>query len=352
VKKLLRWIPSGRPIGRRHGLLIGGSATSSSGQPPEYLCLVARDFGIAIEEYRWGLSIPDAYASRKLVFHLVGPDAASPRYVVKMVSQPAYNSRLENEARALRRLEEMGLADGTRIPRVHFSGRHAGLALVGESRIDGVPFRERSDGGAECPHAAAAVETLFDLGRVSRRPGTGETALDLEWLLGRFHEVYGEPETVAFLRQHVATLSMTRLPRVFQHGDPGIWNFLATNSSVALLDWEAAEPEGIPLWDLLYFLRSYGAMRARGRRAERDRNALEAILFGDSSLARWSRDVIRRYCREIDLDPSLIEPLFHVCWMHRAVKEASRIRPRERARGQYLGILQLGIEERARGPWR
>ena len=63
--------------------------------------------------------------------------------------------------------------------------------------------------------------------------------------------------------------SAERFPLVFQHGDPGPWNVLITSDGrPGFLDWEAAEPHGMPLWDLFHFLRSFGfqVSRAAGTR--------------------------------------------------------------------------------------
>ncbi len=42
----------------------------------------------------------------------------------------------------------------------------------------------------------------------------------------------------------------------------------------------------------------------------------------------------------------LIEPLFHLCWMHQALKEATRVAPERVAGGHYNRLLRLGLERR------
>ena len=49
----------------------------------------------------------------------------------------------------------------------------------------------------------------------------------------------------------------------------------------------------------------------------------------------------------IGLDPGLIEPVFHTCWMHQALKEATRVAP-DRVHGAHFNrLLRLGLDRRS-----
>jgi hypothetical protein len=345
VRRLLgRRVPLGR-----YGVLLGGRPSRLGGHPPDYLCAVAAQDGIALDDHRWGLSLPVGYGSRKLIFYLYGPPPSGSGYVAKMVSDPSLNGRLENEARALRHLKGLAMSG---VPEVVFSGLHAGLALVGETLIEGTPFRRLSHGGPACPHANAALDGLLELGRLTKRPvaATAVTSA-LGRLVGRFGEVYGDGKLVAFLDRQVEGLErhVRSVPLVFQHGDPGSWNLVVPPAGpVAFLDWESAEPAGLPLWDLFYFLRSYGVLTAQRRRVHAALRAFELSFLEDSDLSRWVRVAIARYCEGIGVAQPLIEPLFYTCWMHRSVKEATRIEPRHLDQGHYVNVLRLAVRERGR----
>ncbi|MDP8899837.1 MAG: hypothetical protein M3N33_01555 [Actinomycetota bacterium] len=57
--------------------------------------------------------------------------------------------------------------------------------------------------------------------------------------------------------------SAKTFPVVFAHGDAGNWDLPVTLSGqLVFLDWENAEPLGVLLWDLLYFLQTYGVWSA------------------------------------------------------------------------------------------
>jgi aminoglycoside phosphotransferase (APT) family kinase protein len=134
---------------------------------------------------------------------------------------------------------------------------------------------------------------------------------------------------------------------VFQHGDPGPWNLLITpEGQPAFLDWEAADPEGMPLWDLFHFLRSFGfSISKQAGRHDYIGSFADQVLAA-SELNRLLANTATRYCSETSLDCRLVEPLFYLCWTHRAVKEASRL-PRDKLQsGRYFNLLRLAVEQR------
>src|SRR5262249_34408230 len=255
---------------RRYGVLIGRSELSSNDQPPAYLRQIASAAGIAIDGHRWGLSARGEYRSRKVLFFLFDRSADTPEYIVKMTRDSALNPRLENEARALMWLAERGTGDREPFPKIVFHGHHKDLAIVGETVIDGVPLERGSSGAAASEHAAAAAEWLTELGAATA-DRSAVSPLQVSEALGplveRVAQIYRlTQEQHDFLAGQIAAVGRSRaaFPLVFQHGDPGTWNIWVTPSErVAFLDWEAAEPHGMPLWDLFYFVRTYGAWAMR-----------------------------------------------------------------------------------------
>ena len=338
----------------RRGILYGGPAALPADGPPAYIRGVASSFGIKLDGACWGFAASGTYSSRKLLFYLTeagAPAGEAPRYVAKMVRAARFNSRLENEYRALRLLGRSGAVESGSVPCAVFFGHHAGLAIVGETLVAGEPFTRVSRGTPDCPYFEAALEwfTALAASTTAHDSNQGEAVSTCAWLLGRFNELYhSTADEQRFLEAQMGALDdAAGLPTVFQHGDPGTWNMLATpESKVALLDWEAAEPHGMPLWDLLYFLRSYavGAARSGGLR-----NPLEGItvqLLGDTALSTRAAAAVSEYCRRVGLPPGLVEPLFYGCWVHRALKEATRLPPARVGSGHYVNLLRLLIARR------
>ena len=337
---------------RREGALVGRSHERLTAGPPGYLRSVAARAGLDVSDSRWALLARGDYPSQKVLFFLFPPVGARPHTLVKITREPRFNARLENEWRALTLLHERGLGTDGTLPRPFFFGVHGGLGVLGESAIDGERFRRRTLGTAECPHARASVEWLLDLGAAtaSRARPDARIVASLEPLFEHFKQTYRPAEAEEdFLGARVwaVTDGLRGLPLVFQHGDPGPWNVLITREGrPAFLDWEAAEPEGMPLWDLFYFLRSYSFMVSR---AAGTRDALASFSeqwLAESGLNRLLVETTRRFCTQTGLAAGLVEPLFYLCWMHRALKEAATLPPSRLQSGRYVNILRLAVERR------
>jgi aminoglycoside phosphotransferase (APT) family kinase protein len=138
------------------------------------------------------------------------------------------------------------------------------------------------------------------------------------------------------------------VPVVFQHGDPGSWNaLLRPDGGVAFLDWENFEPEGIPLWDLFYLVRSVVADgragplrrivdRATGGRRVAIARRYRAVREHDPVV----RDAVARYCQTIGLEPELVGPLERLGWAYQALKEATRLPLGRGAHGASQAMLR------------
>ncbi len=339
------WLDNHRPV-RRYGRLIGNQQTDLTSAPPKYMRDLAAEAGIDLSNFRWGLSAKGDYSSRKLLFFLFEGNNSQPTYIVKMVRDGIYNYRLDNEAQALNWLHANQVADSETLPQVVFSGHHAGLSIVGESIIAGRPFRNMSHNTATCPYAQSALDWLVDLGaetKVLDIASPSEIAASLYLLLTRFVEVYEPTEDQrAFLVDQIERIrqSETAVPLVFQHGDPGPWNmFVTPGGRVAVLDWEAAEQFGMPLWDLFYFMRSY-SLDVGEKQGKDDRiPAFTRQFLADTPLSQLFVETLQRYCEVTKLDPSLVEPLFYTCWMHRALKEVTRISPGRLQYGHFFNLI-------------
>jgi hypothetical protein len=337
---------------RREGALAGRGAAGLTTGPPQYLRSLAAAAGVAIDDRRWALVAAGDYPSQKVLFFLFPHAGARPESVVKITRDPRFNPRLENEWRALTLLHERGLgADGT-LPRPLFLGFHRGLALLGESAIDGEPFRERTHATAACPYARSAVEWLLELATATASRGRADAPFvsGLEPLFDQFKRLYdlraGEAD---FLDAQVSTLAraVDGLPLVFEHGDPGPWNVLVTEDGrTAFLDWEAAKPQGMPLWDLFHFLRSYSFTISRAGGTRDALGSFSEQWLEESAFSRLLAETTSRFCAQTGLAAGLVEPLFYVSWMHRALKEAATLPPGRLQGGRYVNLLRLAVERR------
>lgn len=336
--------------GQRHALLLGAGTSALAEQPPAYLCRLAAAAGIELNSARWSLSARGEYNSRKVVFFVQPAAARQPEYVVKMTRDASLNGRLENEYRALSALQQRGIDRCLALPRVCFFGYHHGLAVLGQTLVAGQPFEQCSRGQPTCPHALATVEWLTQLAErtMGQRVAASALADRLAALVARLETIYHlDPGHQRFLAQQIERLrlSQSTVPLVFQHGDPGTWNILVQpDGRIALLDWEAAEPQGVPLWDLFYFLRAFAVWSGRVHGLREPLRAVAYHVLRPAALHEMLVAAIAAYSRRLALDPALIAPLFYTCWVHRALKEATRLPVEHMEQGHYIQLLRVCIE--------
>jgi hypothetical protein len=350
VRSLARRAGRLRHSGSRRGALVLQGGRADRFPPPAYVSEIARLAGVPIDDHRVGLSAPSDDASRKAMLFLFAPERDEPEYVVKLTRQSAHNDRLENEWRALQLLDDAGLNGSGLVPRPAFFGHHAGLAVLGQSALEGAPFRRRTTARPDCVHARRAADWLLDLAVATAHPapGNGHAAQSLRDLLARFVEIYDlTGHQHAYLDGQIDAIERhpDALPLVFQHGDPGTWNLLVTEDGrPAFLDWEAAEPDGMPLWDVFYFVRSFAVSVARVAGVGSTLNGFGRQFLRDQPINRLLVDAVERHCDELGLARELVEPLFLTCWVHRALKEAGGLAPGRLDTGHYVNLVRLCID--------
>jgi hypothetical protein len=350
AKALARRVRRAERVHERHAVIsVHGVAPTAQ---PAWLRRIAAASGACIDDCRVGLVAAPDYPSRKAILFLRPDDAPTPRYVVKMPRDAAFNDRLENEWRALSLLAAARIGDDETVPRPAFFGHHAGLAVLGQTTIAGAPFRQKTSGTASCRLAWRGIGWLEALGvrtATTSVAANGEIAAGLHRLLGRYSAIYKpsgeERAALGGFIDRIGTCERP-LPLVFQHGDPGTWNLLITaDGRPAFLDWEAAEPHGMPLWDLYYFMRSFGIGVAGATGGNTLKAFADQFLF-DTPVSRGLAELVERHCVRVGIDRGLAESLFFTCWMHRALKESMRLGPDDVGGGRYVKLLRLCLARR------
>jgi hypothetical protein len=333
-------------------LIVRGRAEASPGRPPRFLCELAAREGLAIDSHRFGLSARGKYNSNKVVFFLFKPGERDAETIVKMTRVEQFNNRLEHEGAMLAEVKQRHLAPAGTYPERLFSGYHKGLAVLGQRAMRGQPFRARTTAGADCPFAASAVEWITALGSrsaVRSRSAGCEAEKQLEALMRLFCGIYRiSAAHRAFLGEQIGRIGQRSepFPIVFNHGDAGSWNIVVNDGGQALfLDWEAAEPRGMPLWDLFYFLRSFGNWASRQASGNLDTLASFRDSFMQAGpLNELLVDAVRHYCEEVGLQRELIGPMLFTCWMHRALRQATWADRLENA--HFVNLLRMCIDGR------
>ena len=345
-------VRAGSEAGRHRFGRLHGPARLDLHEAPAYLRRVALGGGVDLAGHRWGLAAGGDYPTQKVVFYLFPPQAPRselrhvPSIVVKLSQDEASGALLGTAYRGLRRLAptEFGLAGRT--PVALFMGVEHGRAVVGERAIDGRPFTSLATPTPDSNLALDVVDGLIDLARETQKPADGTSAAEaVRDLRERFNRTYAaSPDCRRILDASVDAIASTRsvVPLVFSHGDPGPHNLLVTSSGrVTLVDWENADPHGLPLWDLFAFLRGFTTWASRRTRPGKRVAAIRRTFVDGSPFTPLVAGSVERYVEAMSLDPALVEPLFWTCWMTLAVREAPRLTRDRLESGFQLRALEM-----------
>jgi hypothetical protein len=338
---------------RRTGILTSGPA-AEPGMPPAYLSRLARSAGLNLAGYRCGLSARGRYSSRKVILYLFAAGSDRPALIVKTTRAPEFNARLQNEAQALADIHQRGLVPDGAAPRVLFSGTEGGLLMVAESMVEGTSL-ERAIARDGWEWVEAGFEWITRLAERSAERDASrreELAAAMEQIIEMADALYTlDTDERRKLGDAAARIgdSALSVPVVYFHGDATVKNAVVTHSAeVAFLDWEAADPLGVALWDLFYFARS-AALSGKGIRRRRAAQPVRLVraLAEDQRLAR----AVGVYSLRAGVSPEAVPALFQMCWLHRAVKEAARLPASGLEGGHYINLLRAVLRFRGGAPW-
>ena len=93
------------------------------------------------------------------------------------------------------------------------------------------------------------------------------------------------------------------LPIVCEQRDCSPWNIvIGSDGSPALLDWESAEPDGLPGLDLVYFLANSAFVLDGALDSGTTRESYAALLAPDSPHGRVAAESLATYAAAVGLD--------------------------------------------------
>ena len=319
-------------------------------QPPQYLQAIAAKGGYNIAGHTFAFSARGKYNSNKVIFFLFSPEDQKLDIVAKMTRSEAYNARLQNEYKILTHMKNHQIVPTDSISEAVFFDVHNRQAAIGLKAIHGVPFRVKTTAQPDCPLARQAGKWLVTLAKnsaVSHPEGGQPAGKAMFQLFEQFRRTYDLPTAeLQFLEAQIAKFfdSKTPFPTVLQHGDPGTWNMMVNeNNNVIVIDWESGELEGMPLWDLFYFYRTWTSWIERKKGNSNPVENFAAHFFHYSPVMQHLKADIQAIVNAIHLDTALVSPLFYTCWMHRALKESMRLSPETLSGGTFVSILRACI---------
>ena len=205
------------------------------------------------------------------------------------------------------------------IPRVIAFEEYLGRPILVETALVGTPLDPATVRRDQARSCEAIVEWLTQLPRPApRADGSEESWFSrlVERPLRHFERVFPlnveEQRLLERTWELLAPLRDADVPLVFEHGDLSHPNImLLKNGMPGVVDWELAEPRGLPTYDLFFFLTYVAFASHRARKGEEHLAAFQTAFFGS---AAWARPYVAAYAGRLRLPPHTLTPLFVLCW--------------------------------------
>jgi len=274
------------------------------GSPKRFSCVIAT---------------PRFKASRHIIFFVMIDDNAEPILVAKVPRRAGDNSRLDLEAVNLNAVHSSRPGGFDSIPKVIAYENFGQDRLLIETMIVGKPMnrayaRRRTESCIEI-----ITEWLIDLQAATMIPAIEEAGWFerlVEQPLQRMKEkiplTLNDEHLIGRSMKLTASLRFRELPLVFEHGDLSHPNvMLLQNGGPGVVDWELAEPCGLPATDFFFFLSYIAFARADAEKNSDYIGAFQKAFFGHSA---WARPYIDSYVKQVPLPSDVLVPLFILTW--------------------------------------
>ena len=303
--------------------------------PPALVAAAAEVAGLADPE--WALLVSLGSIVRRNAFLLFPPGEGAPSQVLKFGRVPGVTVQFERDARGAGVAMLAGNAVARRAP-----------AQLGRFEVAGYP--------ASLETAAVGTKLTNHLrGTISRRRKLAAVEHVAQWLIEVARATAAPPEALGQERERLErdigeefVRSIPPVPATFLHNDVAEENVVVSKDGFMVLDWEWAQPHGLPLSDLVYFgVHVLRIVDGALTEAERDQHLVDVLTGSAESspvLFRWIRELVAA----LELPPDSVGPLVTASWLDRG-----RLSLVERRRAESVGggPLDPAFAERAAQAW-
>jgi hypothetical protein len=260
------------------------------------------------------------------------PSEPEPCLVVKHARVPETNPSLAREARNLRSLEGQPGGGPKNVPRLLLLHRLGdSLALV-ETVVAGHPMYTFLKKENYRSFALKATEWLLQLVRPDMAiPRPEWWVRNSEPVLKAFERKYGQELGGNLSRQiRENLLQVEALPVAFEHRDFSAWNVLITDDgSLSVLDWDDAEPDGLPGMDLIFFLTTLALLHDGAMSTGQFRTVYRTAQDPNSFTGSVQAECLRIYFEALGLSPDSARPLRLLGWAFHSLAALPRIGSQE-----------------------
>lgn len=232
---------------------------------------------------------------------------------------------LDREAEILRRLEDER-PSLTGAPWVRASGERAGQRVIVQDAMGG---KLLSAGISEAGFAEIApkmTEWLIALaGEPQAQPASAWSQRLLFDPIDRLERDLGDQLPAGLAeRARRALGELGELPLIWEHRDLGPWNVVVeADGSPSVIDWEDAEPLGLPGLDLIYFLVTSSLLieGALDNTGDTDRivAGYRRLLDPESEPGTVAAACVAEYRRRLDIGEADFRRLRLLCWIVQAL---------------------------------
>lgn len=260
---------------------------------------------------------PRFRASSHVICFVLAEERIEPILVVKLPRLPGDNDRLDREVANLHVANRARAEDDRSIPRVlAYEDYHEHRLLI-ETAVPGRPMSPAIVRRQPEPCIEAALAWLLDLQQstVDSRERDWFERL-VEQPLQQFKTLLPPAAEEANLIDQTLALMQPLcdqdMPLIMEHGDFSAPNILQDETGrVGVVDWELAEPKGLPAADLFFFLTYAAFARQKARKNADYLKAFQQAFFGPQA---WAWPYVTRYKERLNLAPEMLAPLFVVTW--------------------------------------
>lgn len=256
---------------------------------------------------------------------VVGFDAAGPVAVAKV--RPGARG-LGREAERLAALGPAAAAAGAVVPRVLARGERAGVPVLIETPVPGVPVTAlAASGRASVPDVLGRLRVwLGRWHRATQTPVRLRTEHLQAWIEAPLSRLGDDlpAEVSAHLRALAEAVADQVVPLVAAHHDLTMRNVLLDGvGTLGVVDWEEAEPHALPLTDWLYAAVDLVHAARGGTRAD----AARAALAPGGPHAAPVDVGVRALAGGLGLSPDAVALARHAVWLRHAANEADVVGP-------------------------
>lgn len=265
------------------------------------------------------LRTPRFRASSHVLFFLFAPDRSEPILVAKTPRLPGDVTSIEREAMNLQALAAVGEHGIDGVPRVALYRDWHDTRLLIQTALPGCPMSPAFVRGQPEACLEATMDWVTNLHRSTRAFATdrnhsmGATISETLYVLeSTFSGSRSAMHLVQRTRDLLLPLVDFVLPRVFEHGDLSSPNILIDDhGKLGVVDWELADPAGVPTADVFFFLTYLAFAREDATQTHQHVEAFSKAFFGPRA---WARRHVIDYAQALRLPVQSLPHLFALCW--------------------------------------